>query len=67
MVTGIQIAIAVLGRFRGDRLEDYFNCFVSSLNVILRDRDMYPNISIPEILGAKNFTYPVWKMTTITG
>ena len=60
MVTSIQVAIAVLGRFRGDRLEDYLNCFVSSLNALLVDRDTNFNTSF---LG--NFTYPVRKMAVI--
>ena len=58
MVTGIQIAIAVLGEFRGDRLQQYVGCLEASLRAIMTpDNDVNatpPTFSLPD-----NFTYPV--------
>ena len=58
VVTGIQIAIAVLGGFRSVRLERYVGCLEASLEESLKDAGV-ENVSVSSIDLPSNFTYPV--------
>ena len=54
VVTGLQIAIAVLGGFRKSRLNQYVGCLEASLQAVV-DQDMnVDGLTLPE-----NVTYPV--------
>ena len=57
-VTGIQIAIAVLGGFRSVRLERYVGCLEASLEDTLKEAGV-DNINVTSIDLPSNFTYPV--------
>ena len=54
VVTGLQIAIAVLGGFRKSRLDQYVGCLEASLQAVV-DQDMnVDGLTLPD-----NVTYPV--------
>ena len=57
-MTGIQIAIAVLGGFRNDRLEQYVECLEASLEESLKEAGEFSFNDTPIELPS-NFTYPV--------
>ena len=57
VITGIQIAIAVLGQFRDSHLEEYVDCLEESLQ-----SEFNANISI-----ADNATFPVSKPLCTSG
>lgn len=53
-MTGLQIAIAVLGGFRESRLEQYVGCLLDSLQAMVGPGVDDGNLTLPD-----NVTYPV--------
>ena len=56
VVTGLQIAIAVLGGFRKSRLEQYVGCLLASLQALVEGQD---DMNIGDVTLPENVTYPV--------
>ena len=63
LVTGIQIAIVVLGRFDQLRFEEQAECFNTSVNYRLQEAGF--DNSTFNIETLTNFTYPVRQYCTI--